>query len=131
MDVVDDIPIVMPPREALPFRLTSTEIDDVVKAINYQRSFAPEWSPWNRAAFWTAVSWVLFVAAISWFGPEAEFNRSVGRALAPFTELYLMATCVGMIWFGDAVHRALGWAFLAFFVLCLPIFRIAMVAYLR
>ena len=53
LELTEDVaPFVVPPREAPPFRLTRGQIDDVVRAINEQRSFGREWhGSWSRAAF--------------------------------------------------------------------------------
>lgn len=130
-DVADDWPPVVPARETIASRLTPIQIDGIVKAILNERSFAREWrDPWNRTAVWIAMIWVTLVAIVSWFGPNTGFDPVVERAVAPIGAVTLMAICVAMIRFGSGVYRFLGWAFLVFFVLLLPILRAALWAFL-
>ena len=117
---------------SIPSPFTRNQVDDIVKAIVSDRSFTSEWSdPWNRVAVWVAMIWVTLVALVSWFGPKTGFDPLVGRAVASVGALSLMMACVGMIWFGNGGYRILGWIFLVFFVLLLPIFRAIMWVTLR
>jgi hypothetical protein len=99
-------------------------IEGIVVSLRAQRSFAAEWNdPWKRRAAIIGVAWVVIVATLSWFGPDREHESAVGRALAPVGALTMTGIAVAMIWYGNAFYQAMGWLFLAIFVVGLPILR--------
>lgn len=108
-------------------RLPPSRVQEIVAAVRRRQSYGEEWSdPYNRLALGIAATWVLAVAAVSWWGPKTEFDPVVGRALAPVSALSLGSLLVGLIWFGTSFYRAVGWLFLLFFIFMMPMLRMIM-----
>lgn len=83
--VAHESTLAMPGREVVASSLARNQIDEIVRAIIHERSWAWEWSnPSNRVAVRIAAIWVTVVAGLSWFGPTTDFDPVVGRALAPW-----------------------------------------------